>query len=329
MYFKRKYYNITYDTNGGNEIKSETVKYEETLENSLPTPKKEGYIFDGWTVDDKDYDVTSKVDENVKLVAKWKADTVTYKVDYYQENSDGTFSIKNTEVKKAKTDEKVLIIPTEIYGYEIDTKNPEYLVSGIVKADGSLALKVFYKIKEYSVKYENVKTGETKEDIVKHGENAELEEQEIPEKKGYTFVGWLTQDGELFNPDAPIVSDVSLSLYYTPNTDTPFKVNYYKINDNKEYSFIGSNMYYGTTDTIVEVELKNLVGYKVNAKKSTIEGKILADGTAEFNVYYDVDNPNIVETGDIIYIIIAIIILLFITNSAITVKKRKKVNKKK
>lgn len=321
VYFKRKEYTINYDL--GNKTLSIKLKYGETLE-KIPEPSKEGYTFEGWrTEDGKDEDITNAVDENKKLIAKWKANKSNYKVSYYKENSEDEFELIKTDTIESKTDEQVKVEPSEIEGYELDIKNPDYLDSGKVKSDGSLELKIFYKRKTYTVKYEDPKTGETKEEKLKYEETYKIEETDIPEKQGYTFVGWITQDGNLFDETVKIDNDLKLSLYYEPNTNTPYRVNYYKKSDSKKYEFIGSNVYFGTTDTTVQVELKNLVGYKVNGKKSDLGGKVLADGTAEFNIYYDIDNPNIVETGDIYYIVIAIIILLFVSNGVITVKRKK------
>lgn len=68
---EEKYYTITFDTDGGSSIDSIVVK-----NNGLITkpndPVKDGYIFKGWFVDDKEYDFSKEVNNDITLVAKWE-----------------------------------------------------------------------------------------------------------------------------------------------------------------------------------------------------------------------------------------------------------------
>ncbi|MFE3577528.1 InlB B-repeat-containing protein [Lysinibacillus sp. NPDC059133] len=72
-------YIVTFDVNGGSEVSSQTIRYNE-LVNAPVTPKKEGYTFAGWYKDEEltvpwDFakDVVTK---NVTLYAKWTKDHV-------------------------------------------------------------------------------------------------------------------------------------------------------------------------------------------------------------------------------------------------------------
>jgi uncharacterized repeat protein (TIGR02543 family) len=62
---------ITFDSNGGTEVKPMVVKKGEKV--TLPKPTKKGYEFNGWLTDNDDMpnDVTS-FDKNTKLTANWK-----------------------------------------------------------------------------------------------------------------------------------------------------------------------------------------------------------------------------------------------------------------
>ncbi len=57
--------------------------------------------------------------------------------------------------------------------------------------------------------------GEIESTVVKYGELAEV--PVAPEKEGYHFVGWETEDGELFDFSTPISDDVELSAVFAPN----------------------------------------------------------------------------------------------------------------
>ena len=67
-------FTITFDTQGGSEVKQLVLKEGETI--TLPSnPAKEGYIFDGWYLDSsytQAFDSTKRIDSNMVLYAKWK-----------------------------------------------------------------------------------------------------------------------------------------------------------------------------------------------------------------------------------------------------------------
>jgi len=73
-------YTVSFNTDGGNDITSQTVLEGEKA--TKPTdPVKEGYKFNGWTLNGKTYDFNSKVTKNITLVATWEQlkYTVTFK----------------------------------------------------------------------------------------------------------------------------------------------------------------------------------------------------------------------------------------------------------
>ena len=71
---EKQSYTITFDTQGGSEVKSLVLKEGETL--TLPSnPTKEGSVFDGWYLDSsytQAFDSTKRIDSNMVLYAKWK-----------------------------------------------------------------------------------------------------------------------------------------------------------------------------------------------------------------------------------------------------------------
>ena len=71
---EKQSYTITFDTQGGSEVKQLVLKEGETL--TLPSnPTKEGSVFDGWFLDSsytQAFDSTKRIDSNMVLYAKWK-----------------------------------------------------------------------------------------------------------------------------------------------------------------------------------------------------------------------------------------------------------------
>lgn len=135
------------------------------------------------------------------------------------------------------------------------------------------------------------KDGDTviKEVTVSAGQKVAESEVTEPVKQGYTFAGWKDFD---FNT-AP-VSDMTVVAQWKANTDTPYVVQHYKQNANKDgydlVSAVTENLT-GTTDATVTATPKvggDFAGYVVNNELSVMSGKIAADGTLVLKVYYDI-----------------------------------------
>lgn len=71
--YTAKDYTVTYESNGGSTVPSQTVKYNETA-NKPADPTKSGYTFAGWYTEEKltnKYDFATPVTGNITLYAKW------------------------------------------------------------------------------------------------------------------------------------------------------------------------------------------------------------------------------------------------------------------
>lgn len=65
------YYDVIFNTNGGSSIKSQTIREGNTI--SYPSyPTRNGYTFEGWYYNNKEFDMSSPITENITLTAKWK-----------------------------------------------------------------------------------------------------------------------------------------------------------------------------------------------------------------------------------------------------------------
>ena len=69
-----KYYTVSFDTNGGNIIASQSVLEGKTASEVIP--KKNNYIFDGWYKDSRltqEFSFNTPITSNITLYAKWKS----------------------------------------------------------------------------------------------------------------------------------------------------------------------------------------------------------------------------------------------------------------
>ena len=151
---------LVYMPNGGTE---NAVTEEQIPNNSKVTLKgaiftRPGYTLTGWnTAADGSgtsfalgaFARVTRIDSNV-LYAQWKANNDTaYKVEFYCEQTDGAYTLAKTEPRTGTTDATVSVdskdkefdAPTYVY----DAANENNVESGIVTADGSLTLKLYFK----------------------------------------------------------------------------------------------------------------------------------------------------------------------------------------
>ena len=136
-------------------------------------PTKVGYTFTGWNPE-----VGVMGVEDVRFDAKFSAGTVGYKVETYVMGLDGNYGDAAIEDKSATTGETVSVTPDAREGF---TVAGESVLSGEVKADGSLVLKVYYSRNQYKL------TVDGAESMVYYGAAISVAE---PTKAHETFNGW-------------------------------------------------------------------------------------------------------------------------------------------
>ena len=99
-------YTVTFDTNGGSAVESQTVAYGGQAA-APAAPAKPGYTFAGWERDGKAYDFTAPVTANMTLTAKWTANQYTITFDL-----DGGTVEGNPDTYTAETESFTLKNPT-------------------------------------------------------------------------------------------------------------------------------------------------------------------------------------------------------------------------
>ena len=166
-------------------------------------PTLAGYTFEGWTSqqvtpDGGKFDMP---EENVLFTGKFVANSgVTYKVEHYKQNLDGTYPATpaDTDNLTGQTGASVTAAPKTYEGFTEDTAYAGRIATGVVLADGSLVLKLYYVRNSYEVTY--VYTGTVPADATalpakqtyKYGE--EVTVAPAASADGYTFIGWSVAD---------------------------------------------------------------------------------------------------------------------------------------
>ncbi len=232
-------YTIDFVTNGGSECNTITYKYADGA--SLPTPSKTGHDFLGWyKTANFSGDKITKIEEsttrgNMTLYAKWKAQTYTYTII---ENGGDLQYDKNGK-----------IIPrtvTVTYGQKMDLpdlkQNGMFLLGYSVYNDTTKAYDTENLLKNgnycervgdktiraewtngiYTL-YFNANGGNCSDASKTIVYKSAYDTLPTPTRKGYTFVGWYTGEGDLVLSSSKVTAHGNITLYahWTKNAETP------------------------------------------------------------------------------------------------------------
>lgn len=204
-------YAASFNANGGlfadgSESKSVDFDYDTDIIFS-ESLVKQGYVFAGWakSEDGEILGSLGKMDSTAgkEFYAQWiAADDVAYTVETYTMEPDGTYSLVTTggTGTTGKTANAAVSVQE---GFVLNWEKS--VTSGVIAADGSLLLKVYYDRKIY--KLTTVVDGVETTTEYRYG--ADITAPETPVKQGYTFKGW---DGEV--PVTMPAKDVTVNAMF-------------------------------------------------------------------------------------------------------------------
>ena len=166
---------LTYKANGGaGEDVVKNLANNETVTTIANPFSRVGYTFKGWDTNPKGEgsiapDTQVQVDNNGAnvLYAIWTArDDTKYTVEFYYQNGDGTYTLNHSDERTATTDTEVSVTADDKaakennkYVFEADNKNN--VLSGVVAGDGSLVLKLYFKLNTASYTIHHYLNGTT------------------------------------------------------------------------------------------------------------------------------------------------------------------------
>ena len=167
---------LTYKANGGaGEDVVENLANNATVTTRPGTTfSRVGYTFKGWDTDPKGEgsiapNTQVQVDNNGEnvLYAIWTANTDTkYTVEFYYQNVGGTYTLNHSDKRTATTDTEVSVTADDKaakennkYVFEADNKNN--VLSGNVAGNGSLVLKLYFKLNTASYTIHHYLNGTT------------------------------------------------------------------------------------------------------------------------------------------------------------------------
>lgn len=208
---KAKTFTITFDSDGGTIVPSQTVKDGANAAEPVP-PTKTGYEFKGWVLDGNLYDFTQSVTKDLTLTAKWeKTKTESYTVSF---NPNGGSDLPSQTVEQGKTAIKPEDPTREghtFQGWYAGDKaydfNTPVTANLVLTAHWREDEKPQPKTHTVTFDYQNGNPSDT----LTVPDGSTVQQPENPVRNGYDFQGWVNIDGSTFDFTQPITADTLIS----------------------------------------------------------------------------------------------------------------------
>ncbi|MEA4875545.1 leucine-rich repeat protein [Anaerorhabdus sp.] len=150
-------FNVIFDPQNGASTTIKPVNYNDSTTPLSPEPTNTGYDFDGWVTTptgNTAFDFATPITADTTIYAKWNPRNDThYTIEHWYEDINGTYVRNDAETEDliGTTDATVNATAKTVTGFT--TKTALSTLSGSIKGDGSLVLKVYYERESYKVEF--------------------------------------------------------------------------------------------------------------------------------------------------------------------------------
>ena len=285
---------MTLDANGGAvDPTSVTVTFDSAY-GELPVPTKDGYTFVGW-LDAEGNKVLAETIYTVAgdstLTAQWAGNAYTITLDAGEGATLETTTVTVVYGEPINT----LPEPTKegyIFAGWFDAEGNAVTAETIYATEGDMTLTAQWIAAEYTITLEDGTTVP-----VTYGEP--IGELPVPEKEGYTFAGWVDEDGNVYTAETiyNVPGDITLFAAWAANT--------YTVTLNADGGKVDPatiTVTYG--EAIGTLPTPTKAGYKFqgwqNADGETVTAETVYDLAAdsELKAVWVADNTQGADTGD-------------------------------
>lgn len=207
-----KTYTYTFVDEDGDELGTATADHGETIQVPTLTPL-EGYRFDAYLVDGEVYDITTPAAGSLTIVVRWAIKVYTVTFD----------PAGGTDVADASVDHGSAAVapkaPTRDYynfdGWYLGTEPYDFETP--VTTDLTLTAK--WRVIAYRVDFDTTGGTLLPEIVVNAGTKLVL--ATTPVKTGFTLVGWQTEDGKMWDMNAPVTAAMTLTAVWSGAPEAP------------------------------------------------------------------------------------------------------------
>lgn len=297
---------IVFDTNGGTPIDDMVGATSQPIgETAMPESTRTGYSFDGWYASadfagDKIESLPAAYPAGTTTYyAEWKANTDTsYRVEcYYQVEGKYSETADYADNRIGTTDTSVAVTSEDKKpikdGYVLDER--ESTLEGIIAADGSLVLRVYFK-QQLTVTFDPNKRGtfSTKSYTADYNSKVVNIPSTEPNSAYYEFTGWkssVTDEIILNLEDQLVTQDVTFIAQWKPKVQPQYTVIEY-LQENGEYSDSKAtpHIFYDCEidkDVVIDPyawECPEGYAYDSSAP-NRLRGTVTPEGTLELKIY--------------------------------------------
>jgi len=302
LFYNRNKYDISYK-NVEDASNTNANYYTYGVGMKLKSPTRDGYAFDGWFTS-ADFAESSRVSYittsqtgAVTLYAKWGECASLYTVKHYLQDVtlDG-YTLADTVTIYDEWGTTVEAELNDYHGFSCNAEADGSALSGVITADDSLVLSVYYDRNVYNINYENMAGANYSVEPVKeytYGIGVTLPDAY---KTGYSFKGWYTDKNfeettKLSSLSGSSAVDITLYAKWVP-VDATYQVKHYLQNTDRNgyYEVLADTKeYQAETDASVTAEVNTYTGFTYNAGKSTATGKVDVNNSLVLKLYYDRD----------------------------------------
>ena len=212
-----KTYTITFESNGGTQVASQTVN-EGSKVTRPADPEKAKASFWGWYRNPEDvspFDFENEtVTSDITLYAVWVEDVTVFRVTF---DSKGGSEVEQQIVAEGYTATEPDAPTKEDASFEgwLDSSGNPFDFDTKITADMTLTAK--WGDKAYTVTFDSKGGSSVPSLSVKKGQKAAKPDD--PTREGCRFTGWLRSDGVKFSFDSEITSDITLYASWENITD--------------------------------------------------------------------------------------------------------------
>lgn len=214
-------YTATFDQNYLGAPAAGTAKIYHDGTVPAPTdPKRDGYEFNGWYKDPagvEAYDWSTTVTGNVTLYAQWVAgeNQVTF-------DSDGGTNVPGVAVKTDELVPEPGVKPTktgyDFQGWFLEGVAWDFTANKMPAKD--ITLKAKWTLHQYDVSFD-VNGGDSKAPETQKVEYQKTAARpQTPARNGYTFAGWMDENGNWYDFATPVTRDIKLTAQWTAKKHT-------------------------------------------------------------------------------------------------------------
>ena len=197
VYYARNTYTLTFKNEGETDFVS-TLRWGERITAPALTVTKPGYAL-SWSPALPE--TMPQSDSTYTAVWTAKGDTA-YTVEHYQQNADDDgYTLHDTDPLTGATDAEVTAAARNYDHFVLNESAAGTVSSGVIAADGSLVLRLYYDRETLRVTFDAGEGGTLTDSAEKDFRYGQRFSVSAPTRPDYSFMGWKLPEGSVFNAE--------------------------------------------------------------------------------------------------------------------------------